>query len=103
METTLFFKKKRPIKKSDYKLTDKEYQLLKENDFTDIDSCLMYDEIETIINRTFCECQVCYDCVGDNPYFDNKNLCIFVTDDLNNFYVFLDKNVLINIIFNTLF
>lgn len=86
-----FLKNMRPIKKSDYTLTDKEYQLLTKNGFTHIDCCLMYDEIEKNINRPFCACQVCYDCVGDNKYYDNKNLCIFVTNDLKNISVFLDK------------
>jgi hypothetical protein len=75
-----YLKKMRPIKKEDYTLTEKEEQMISEFNF--FCHCCFSDKIEKIIKRPFMSCGICYCCAGDDPFFDDENLCIFVSEDL---------------------
>lgn len=81
----------RPICKSDYTLTENEEILVQNaNVFC---NCCQPHLVEEIIKRSFTSCGTCYCCAGDNPSFDNPDLCIFVNvDNVNSSVIFWDKN-----------
>lgn len=86
-------KNMRPINKHDYTLTEEENEILKQRGYNGRCCCCCDStRVEKIIKRPFSSCGVCYCCVGDDPFFDDKDLCIFVSEDLKNSFVFTDKN-----------
>lgn len=83
--------KLRPIRKTDYTLTKNKEIMLKDT-YIHCCYCCESELIQEIIKRPFTECGFCYCCVGDDPNFDNPDLCIFVNYDLTKKFIFWDKN-----------
>jgi hypothetical protein len=83
----------RPINKRDYTLTKQEEERVYKSRALDMCcTCCSSTAISKIIKRPFTNCHTCYCCVGDDPYFDNRNLCIYVSPKLNESYIFWDAN-----------
>lgn len=83
----------RPINKRDYTLTNQEEERVYKSRALDMCcTCCSSTAISKIIKRPFTNCHTCYCCVGDDPYFDNRNLCIYVSPKLDESYIFWDVN-----------
>ena len=84
----------RPINKRDYTLTNQEEERVYKSRALDMccTCCSSSTAISKIIKRPFTNCHRCYCCVGDDPYFDNRNLCIYVSPKLDESYIFWDAN-----------
>lgn len=84
----------RPINKRDYTLTKQEEERVYKSRALDMccTCCSSSTTISKIIKRPFTNCHRCYCCVGDDPYFDNRNLCIYVNPKLDESYIFWDAN-----------
>ncbi len=61
----------RLIKNSDFTLTEKETQILKDVGFNCFCICCMSYSISEIIGRRVHPCHKCYCCIGDDPIGDN--------------------------------
>jgi hypothetical protein len=84
----------RPINKRDYTLSEKEEKSIVKAGVLDMCCvcCSIGSQIKKIIKRPFTSCHTCYCCVGDNPQFDDRNLCIYVNPELNESIIFWDAN-----------
>ena len=81
----------RPIRKEDYTLTNEENELLEKSGCLNYYPCFDSQGVQEIIGRPFTSCKICYCCAGDNPAMDNKDLCIFVNDELTCSVCFWDE------------
>lgn len=83
----------RPIRKRDYTLTPSEKLYLAKKQISGCCcECCSSDEVAKAIRRPFTGCRVCYCCAGDDPSVDSPDLCVYVNEQLNESYIFWDKN-----------
>ena len=70
----------RLLVKSDYTLTNDEKEKYGEQLKEILCYCCFPHEVSEIIGRKFYSCHRCYCCVGDDPYYDQEDLCIYITE-----------------------